>query len=112
MSLIQIIVLALIQGLTEYLPVSSSAHLILGSLFLQWPDQGLVVDTATHLGTLLAVLVYFRKDLVEMAAAWLRPVQSTSDRQHRDMAVYLLLASVPVLLIGGLAHQWIEKALY
>ena len=108
MSLVQLVVLALIQGLTEYLPVSSSAHLILGSLFFRWPDQGLVVDTATHLGTLLAVLVYFRKDLLEMAAAWLKPVQSASDRQHRNLGLYLALASIPVLLIGGLAHNWIE----
>ncbi len=63
MTLIQIIVLSLIQGLTEFLPVSSSAHLILGSRVFSWPDQGLVFDVATHLVTLLAVLVYFRKDL-------------------------------------------------
>ncbi len=111
MSLVQLIVLALIQGLTEYLPVSSSAHLILGSLFFQWPDQGLVVDTATHLGTLLAVLVYFRKDLAEMAAAWLRPVRCEPDRQHRRLAACLALASIPVLLVAGLAHEWIETHL-
>ena len=108
MSLVQLIVLALIQGLTEYLPVSSSAHLILGSMVLGWPDQGLVIDTATHLGTLLAVLVYFRRDLIDMAMAWLRPVEKPADRLHRNMAMYLVLASIPVLLVGGLAHQWIE----
>lgn len=108
MSLVQLIVLALIQGLTEYLPVSSSAHLILGSMVFGWPDQGLVIDTATHLGTLLAVLVYFRRDLIDMAMAWLRPVEKPADRLHRNMAMYLVLASIPVLLVGGLAHQWIE----
>ena len=63
MTLIQIIVLALVQGLTEFLPVSSSAHLILGGRVFGWPDQGLAFDVATHLGTLIAVLFYFRRDL-------------------------------------------------
>jgi len=108
MMLIQIIVLALIQGLTEFLPVSSSAHLILGSKAFGWPDQGLVFDVATHLGTLFAVLVYFRRELAEMAQAWFRPVRNEGDRQHRTMAVYLVLASIPALLLGALAHDLVE----
>ena len=108
MPLIQIIVLALIQGLTEFLPVSSSAHLILGSKVLGWPDQGLVFDVATHLGTLVAVFIYFRHDLMDMAKAWLGPAASESDRQHRAMAVYLALASIPALLVGALAHDAVE----
>ena len=108
MPLIQIIVLALIQGLTEFLPVSSSAHLILGSKVLGWPDQGLVFDVATHLGTLVAAIIYFRHELMDMAKAWLGPVASESDRQHRAMAVYLALASIPALLVGALAHDAVE----
>jgi undecaprenyl-diphosphatase len=108
MTLIQIIVLALIQGLTEFLPVSTSAHLILGSKAFGWPDQGLVFDVATHLGTLIAVLIYFRHDLIEMAKAWLGPVRNDADRQHRAMVVYLAIASVPALLIGFLAHDLVE----
>ena len=108
MPLIQIIVLALIQGLTEFLPVSSSAHLILGSKVLGWPDQGLVFDVATHLGTLVAVFIYFRHDLMDMAKAWLGPAASESDRQHRAMAIYLALASIPALLVGALAHDAVE----
>jgi undecaprenyl-diphosphatase len=108
MTLIQIIVLALIQGLTEFLPVSSSAHLILGSKAFGWPDQGLVFDVATHLGTLIAVLIYFRHDLIEMAKAWLGPVRNDADRRHRAMVVYLAIASVPALLIGFLAHDLVE----
>jgi undecaprenyl-diphosphatase len=107
-TLIQIIVLAVIQGLTEFLPVSSSAHLILGSKAFGWPDQGLVFDVATHLGTLFAVLIYFRHELVEMAKAWLGPVRTAADRHHRAMVVYLAIASVPALLIGFLAHDLIE----
>jgi undecaprenyl-diphosphatase len=108
MPLVQIIVLALIQGLTEFLPVSSSAHLILGSKAFGWPDQGLVFDVATHLGTLVAVFIYFRHELIEMAKACLGPVVSDSDRQHRGMAVYLALASIPALFVGAFAHDVVE----
>jgi len=108
MTLIQIIVLAIIQGLTEFLPVSSSAHLILGGKVFGWPDQGLVFDVATHLGTLVAVLVYFRRDLIEMVQAWLGPVRSDADRRHRNMVIYLAVASIPALLIGFLARDLVE----
>jgi undecaprenyl-diphosphatase len=111
MTLIQIIVLALIQGLTEFLPVSSSAHLILGSVVFGWPDQGLVFDVATHLGTLVAVLVYFRRDWLDMAGACLKPPVTPTDRQHRRMFAWIVLASVPALLIGGLAPDFVEKYL-
>jgi undecaprenyl-diphosphatase len=111
MTLLQIVVLAFIQGLTEFLPVSSSAHLILGSQIFGWTDQGLVFDVATHLGTLLAVFIYFRRELLEMVRAWLAPVHTPEDRQHRAMGVYLVLASVPALLVGGVAHDVVEASL-
>ena len=63
--------MALIQGITEFLPISSSAHLILPSLLLDWPDQGLTFDVAVHLGTLFAVFFYFRRDVVALIRAWL-----------------------------------------
>ena len=63
MDWLQLVVLALIQGLTEFLPISSSAHLILPSQVLGWPDQGLIIDIAVHVGTLFAVLLYFWKDV-------------------------------------------------
>jgi undecaprenyl-diphosphatase len=107
-TLIQIIVLAVIQGLTEFLPVSSSAHLILGSKVFGWPDQGLVFDVATHLGTLLAVFAYFRRDLLEILQAWIRPAVTTEGRRHRVMGVYLALASIPALFVGLLAHDAVE----
>ena len=65
-------------------------------------------DVATHLGTLVAVFIYFRHDLMDMAKAWLGPAASESDRQHREMAVYLALASIPALLVGALAHDAVE----
>ena len=109
MTLIQIIVLSLIQGLTEFLPVSSSAHLILGSKVFSWPDQGLVFDVATHLGTLLAVLVYFRKDLWRMLTPWFGP--GKGDEASRKLGLTLIVASIPAIVAGGLLHGWVESAL-
>lgn len=109
MTLIQIIVLSLIQGLTEFLPVSSSAHLILGSKVFSWPDQGLVFDVATHLGTLFAVLVYFRRDLWHMLKPWL--VSGHRDETSQKLGITLILASIPAIMAGGLLHGWVESAL-
>jgi len=109
MTLVQIMVLSLIQGLTEFLPVSSSAHLILGGKFFEWSDQGLVFDVATHLGTLLAALVYFRKDLVSMAKPWLG--LPGANESSRKLGLILLLASIPAIVAGALLHGWVESSL-
>ncbi|MBS62359.1 MAG: undecaprenyl-diphosphatase [Salinisphaera sp.] len=94
------VVLAIVQGITEFLPISSSAHLILVPHFLGWPDQGLGFDLAMHLGTLVAVLAYFRHDVVRLWQAW---VQSMT-RGRRDgevaMAWGLLLATLPAIVFG------------
>lgn len=111
MTFIQILALSLIQGLTEFLPVSSSAHLILGSKLFSWPDQGLVFDVATHLGTLFAVLFYFRATIVDLCVSWLRPAVTTAQLEHRAMAKYLVLASIPAILVGAIAHSWVETYL-
>ena len=111
MPVFHIIVLAIIQGLTEFLPVSSSAHLILGSRVLGWEDQGLVFDVATHLGTLLAVLVYFREDLFSMLRSCTTHLQDRNLQQHRTMVIYLAVASIPALAVGYLAHDLVETYL-
>ncbi|MEJ2384572.1 MAG: undecaprenyl-diphosphate phosphatase [Xanthomonadales bacterium] len=111
MTLLQIIVLSLVQGLTEFLPVSSSAHLILGGRAFGWTDQGLVFDVATHLGTLFAVLFYFRRDLAAMAVSALRPAVSSADRRNRSLLVAIALASVPVLVVGFLVRDLVEQYL-
>ncbi len=109
MTLIQVVVLALIQGLTEFLPVSSSAHLILGSKVFGWPDQGLVFDVATHLGTLFAALVYFRKDLWQMVVPWLG--EGKGDEASRRLGLTLVIASIPAIVAGGLLFGWVEAVL-
>jgi undecaprenyl-diphosphatase len=107
MTLQQILVLAVIQGLTEFLPVSSSAHLILGSKLLGWPDQGLVFDVATHVGTLFAVLAYFRREIGQILLAWARPVSGAEQAFHRHLGKCLVIASIPVIAAGALVHQWV-----
>ncbi|NNE06583.1 MAG: undecaprenyl-diphosphate phosphatase [Xanthomonadales bacterium] len=111
MSPLQVVVLALIQGLTEFLPVSSSAHLILGSWLLGWRDQGLVIDVAIHFGTLFAVLIYFHRDLREMLGAWKSDPGNPRAAGKRQLGLQILLASIPVLLAGAVLHTWVESSL-
>ncbi len=100
MELWHVIVLALVQALTEFLPVSSSGHLALVGFFLGWPYQGLTFDLALHFGTLAAVLIYYRRDLWLMAAAVLSRGQGASDRQHRRLGWGLVIATIPALIVG------------
>lgn len=102
---LQTAVLALIQGLTEFLPISSSGHLLLPSLLLGWPDQGLAFDVAFHSGTLLAVIWYFRRELARMIAGGLR--LKPADGEGR-LFWLLLLATVPVGLAGLLVRDMVE----
>ena len=108
MELLKSIILGLVQGLSEFLPVSSSAHLILGSRLMNWEDQGLVFDVATHLGTLVAVLVYFRHELAGMLVSLTTTARSPKDERNRVLVGYLLLASIPALAVGALAHDLVE----
>jgi undecaprenyl-diphosphatase len=111
MTLQQILVLAVIQGLTEFLPISSSAHLILGSKLFGWPDQGLVFDVATHLGTLCAVLVYFRREIGRILVAWARPATGAEQAIDRNLGKCLIIASTPVILAGALVHELVASSL-
>lgn len=103
--------LALIQGITEFLPISSSAHLILPFEVLGWPDQGLAFDVAVHAGTLLAVLAYFRRDVLTLVAAVLRHVASRSPSGDSIFALHLLLASLPLIPAGFLLKDLVENEL-
>lgn len=111
MDLFQVIVLALIQGLTEFLPISSSAHLILPSRILGWPDQGLAFDVAVHVGTLTAVVIYFRKDLGNLISAWFGQFGPQGQTQDSRLAWYIVLATIPVCVVGLLFNSYIETYL-
>ncbi|MER2493745.1 undecaprenyl-diphosphate phosphatase [Catenovulum sediminis] len=108
MTLLEIIVLALIQGLTEFLPISSSAHLILPSQLLGWNDQGLAFDVAVHVGSLAAVVIYFRKDVVEILSAWFKNVSGGESTDNSRLGWWVILATIPALLFGLLFKDIIE----
>ncbi|MDO3381647.1 undecaprenyl-diphosphate phosphatase [Gilvimarinus algae] len=108
MQWLEVVVLALIQGLTEFLPVSSSAHLLLVPLFTDWPDQGLAFDIAVHFGSLLAVLAYFRQDIARLARAWISSLVNGDKSAEARLAWAVLLATIPVGLVGLLVKSYIE----
>ncbi len=107
----QALFLALVQGLTEFLPVSSSAHLVIPSLVMGWTDQGLAFDVAVHVGTLIAVLFYYREDLMRMADGWLRSLRGGGACDDSRLVWYLGLATVPAGVVGLLAGNFIEANL-
>jgi len=124
MDWIQVILLSLIQGLTEFLPISSSAHLVLPAQLTDWPDQGIAFDVAVHFGTLLAAIAYFRQDLMQMLAAFTRApallsnigwrpalLQSAAHDEHLDLIFKLTLATLPVVVVGFASKDIIETHL-
>ena len=103
MELIQLIILSLIQGITEFLPISSSAHLILVPLLAHWQDQGLAIDVAAHIGSLVAVVFYFRKDISRILFAGIDSMtQRKINNPESRLFWYLAIASIPVLVAGFL----------
>ena len=108
MDWFQAIILALVQGISEFLPISSSAHLILPSVLFGWPDQGLAFDVAVHIGSLAAVVVYFRHDLREIASGGIKSLSGQQSESGR-LAWLLVLGTLPALIIGFLFEGFIEE---
>jgi undecaprenyl-diphosphatase len=116
MLLYQAIVLAVIQGLTEFLPVSSTAHLVLFPWLLGWPDGGLAFDVALHVGTLAAVLLYFMKDWVELTLAGFGvhyPASASAEKIafHKRLFWLLVIGTIPGAIAGVLFEKAIEDKL-
>ena len=111
MDALQVIVLALVQGLTEILPVSSSGHLILVPWLFGWPDQGLAFDVAMHMGTLAAILWYFRVEVVAYGRAWLRSFATRSLDAEARIAWALVVGTVPAVLAGLLFADVVSSTL-
>tara|TARA_R110002072_G_scaffold150059_2_gene298169 strand:- start:21394 stop:22224 length:831 start_codon:yes stop_codon:yes gene_type:complete len=109
-STLQTLLLALVQGITEFLPISSSAHLILPFEILGWPDQGLAFDVAVHLGTLIAVVVYFWRDLLGLLRGFIQNIAGKPNEDGR-LAINLLIASLPIVIVGLLLKSLVEGEL-
>jgi undecaprenyl-diphosphatase len=111
MDLVQIVVLAIVQGLSEFLPISSSGHLVLVPHFFGWPDQGLAFDVAVHVGTLVAVVLYFKHQLGLMARDFFTSLRTRQLTRDSRLAWGVLIGTVPVGLAGLLFADAIEANL-
>ena len=100
-----LLILGLVQGLTEFLPVSSSAHLILLPRLAGWEDQGLVFDIFAHLGSLVAALIYFRTDLARIVPDWATTLHRPSAVKDGRICWYLIIATVPSAVAGLLLYE-------
>jgi len=109
MDTTQTVFLALLQGLTEFLPISSSAHLILAPHVFGWQDQGLAFDVAVHVGSLAAVLTYFSRDLYAMARAWCGNLAGGVPTPESRLAWSVIIATIPVVVIGLLVNSYADR---
>src|SRR5919205_3770859 len=110
MSLFEAIVLGIVQGLTEFLPISSSAHLRIVPAFAGWDDPGAAFTAVVQLGTTAAVLIYFRRDLWRIALAWLDSVRTRGRRRDLDARLgwYIVIGTIPIGIFGLLFNDSIE----
>ncbi len=110
MSLLEAIVLGITQGLTEFLPISSTAHLRIVPAFAGWPDPGAAFTAVTQLGTMAAVLAYFRNDLWRIAIAWTRGLRDPEIRRTTDSRLgwYIVLGTIPISIFGFAFSDQIE----
>ena len=111
MSLIEAIVLGIVQGLTEFLPISSSAHQRIVPALLGWDDPGAAFTAVTQLGTEAAVLIFFRHEIWAIATTWLRSLRDPRLRSHPDARLgwYLLVATIPIGVLGLVFEEQIES---
>jgi undecaprenyl-diphosphatase len=105
MTIEQIIVLAVVQGITEFLPISSSGHLILIPNIMHWPDQGQLTDVMTHFGTLLAILIYFWRDVWRLILGGLNLLKGKMTDDGR-LAIYIVLATIPAVIFGVILKKF------
>lgn len=111
MDNLQIFLLAVVQGLTEFLPISSSAHLVLMPKLFGWTDQGLVFDVAVHIGSLIAVVFYFRVEIRRMFVAWTGSLMGREANRDSLLAWWVIIGTLPAMGAGYLLHAAIEAHL-
>ncbi len=106
-NMYHVFILAIVQGLTEFLPVSSSAHLILFPKLFGWQDQGLAFDVAIHVGTLCAVIAYFRQELILMIKDWIHSISGGPSTQNSRLAWAIGLGTIPAGIAGLIFNDFI-----
>jgi undecaprenyl-diphosphatase len=111
MSILQAIVYGAVQGVTEFLPISSTAHLILLPWFMGWPDPGLTFDVAIHLGTLVALVIYFRWEWIALAGSALGLIRGRTQDPDARMALLIVLGTIPGAVCGVLFEETVENVL-
>lgn len=111
MDIIQAVVLGIIQGVTEFLPISSSAHLIIVPIFNGWQDQGVGFDLAVHFGTLAAVLLYFRREVGALVNDGVYSLRHRTHRGQSRLAWAVIIGTIPTGLVGLLLLDLVESAL-
>ncbi|NQV86845.1 MAG: undecaprenyl-diphosphate phosphatase [Woeseiaceae bacterium] len=111
MTTLQIVILAIVQGITEFLPISSSGHLVLVPYLFGWTDQGLAFDVAVHFGSLIAVCVYFRNDIAVLLSGGRQVLLGQIKTPESRMAAAIALGTVPAALAGLFFASWIEQNL-
>jgi undecaprenyl-diphosphatase len=110
MSALHAVILGIVQGLTEFLPISSTAHLRIIPAFLGWEDPGAAFTAVIQLGTMAAVVLFFRDDIVRIFLAWLRGLRDPAARADLDsrMGWYIIIGTIPISIVGVILHSPIE----
>lgn len=110
MPILHLVIIALIQGVTEFLPISSSGHLVLAPELFGWQDQGLIIDIAVHVGTLFAVLLYLYRDVGAMAGGLARSMRGRRDPGAK-LFLFLVIGTIPVVGAGYAMHHYLPGGL-
>ena len=111
MTPIQAIILGFVQGATEFLPISSTAHLVLVPWFFGWTDPGLGFDIALHLGTLVSLLVYFRSDWFDLLGGGIDLLRGRRENPNSKLMLFIIVATTPALIAGALLNDFADSTL-
>ncbi|MDR0762603.1 MAG: undecaprenyl-diphosphate phosphatase [Campylobacteraceae bacterium] len=111
MNWLEVFILSIVQGITEFLPVSSSAHLVLVPHIFGWQDQGLAFDVAVHFGTLFAVVIYFKNEILTLLKDWFKSLKARKNIGESRLAWGIITATIPACIAGLLFNDMIESYL-
>lgn len=110
MEIFQIAILSLVQGISEFLPISSSGHLVLVPWFAGWKDQGLMMDVGVHVGTLGAVMVYLREEIRQMTVGAIRTAKGRGMNDGTRLLLYICIGTIPVVIAGYVVNEYYANA--